>query len=350
MDILRKMASDGSPEGLLSLVSMAGPVFFLEKEPDGKPKKGVEILSHEATNALASSFASDRVSDECKVLVLTQLLSKLLEQQTATSESKHFSSYKDFVPIMQEGLKSAKTTSTDASGPMMGLLNGLWKRVSSVLSHLLSPSSDRSKWKSGIPHASELIAIVDAVSENAPPAITSHLCVLFVSGSKNCLDAASALNSPSDHRVNEALELFAACVAGTCRIQQCDVAMQDVAKEVLSSAVSILSTSSSTDEAVDVQAAMKICEVLPKIKEKEDFVMNIFPALARLVSMEQPSLRKAAGGVLATCRVNEVVLNARRQKEEAEKRADRAERRVAELERLLEQLEKEKDALEHTLA
>mmetsp|Transcript_59669 Transcript_59669/g.146343 ORF Transcript_59669/g.146343 Transcript_59669/m.146343 type:complete len:1864 (+) Transcript_59669:299-5890(+) len=349
MDLLKKMASDGSPEGLLGLTSMAGPVFFFQKEAGGKPQNGVEILSHEAANAISSSFPSDQISDECKVLVVIQLLSILLQQKAAASKAKFASSYEAFVPIMQQGMRSAKKTFVDVNGPMLELFDGLWERVSSSLSHLLSPSSDTSRWKKGIPHATELVAIVDAVAENAPAEITPALYTVFVTGASSCLDTSAAFKSPSDPLVDEALGLFAACLAGGCRLQPGETSMQDVANNVLSSAVTILSSSDGIDNAVEIQAAMKICQVLPKLQGTEDFVMSIFPALARLVSMENLSLRRAAGDVLASCKVNEVVIEARRQTEEAEQRAERAERRVVELERLVEQLEREKDALEHRI-
>jgi C-terminal region of Mon2 protein len=347
MDLLKRMATDGSPEGLLSLTAMAGPAFFYEKETDGKPKKTVNILSHEASSALLTAFPSDQISDECKVLTLAQLLSIFLKQDSAKSKVKIALSYKDLVAILKEGLKSLTRKSNDSTGPMSDLFRGLWERICSSLSQMLSPSSDSSQWQAGIPHAADLVDIVDSVSENAPSIVEPDLSAIFTSGASWSFDAASGLKPASDPRVDEALGLFAACFGGVCRVRPSDAAMQDIARNILTSAATALSASANAEDSVEVKAARKICEVLSSFEDMEDFVISIFPALARLVGVEESSIRRRAGEVLATCRINDVVMNARRQQREAEERAARAESRVLELESTVERLQREKEALEN---
>lgn len=348
VDLLRRMASDGSPEALLNLATLAGPAFFCEKEPGGKPKKGVSILSHEASNALSTQFSSEKVTDECKVLVLARLLSVFLEQKNAKSKEAIDVSYKELVPIMQGGLKSAKLKRNVVEESISRLLDGLWERVCSSMSQMLSPNS-QSKRQEQIPDAPDLLNLVNAAAENAPSAscYASELCKLFASGASWYLEEAKTSKSSSD--IDDALDLFSACFAGVCRIHPDDAAMQGMAGQVLSSAVETLSDSGSVN-AINVKAALRICEVLPTIEGIEVFVVAVFPHLSRLVGVDDTAIRRAAGEVLAASRIDQLLAKAQIGRQEAEERATGAEARVLALEVEVETLQEQKDALERQSA
>jgi len=304
MEILKTMAIDGSPEALLNLTAFSKPAFYAEKEPQGKCKKGVDILSHEMSNALVEGYKSIALSDPCRALILARLLSLFLSEKHGMVETKMTgTSYKMLTPVIHYGLTSAKKLSAgtgETPKAISNLLVNVWERVCSTLSQMISPTlQDESQ--TSIRHPSDLIEIVKISAENAPSSYSSALCEILLSGASKCLNIIQSDDlSPED--IDNFLNLFAACFSGMCKVRPQDRSMHQIARQVLSSAFQSLE---SDPHGVDlnVRSALKICEVLEIEVDIEVVIVAVFFELSQLVGVEERSIRRAAGAVLASANI-----------------------------------------------
>lgn len=345
MEILKTMATDGSPEALFILTVFSRSAFYAEKDPNGKSKKGVDILSHEMSNALLGSYKSENISDVCRTLVLTRLLSLFQSEDHGLNQKDTVgTSYKMLTPIVQDGLKSAKKLdvgSEKTSQATFNLLDNVWERVSLTLSRMLSPMLLKGSKQISILHPSDLIDIVNSSAENAPPSYRSDLCAIFRSGASKCLEALKA-NQGSAEETESFLNLFAACFSGMCKVKPEDGSMHKIAGQVLLSAFKSLNSGQSEID-LSVRSAQKLCEVLQAVSGVEVVVVAVFSELSQLVGVEERSTRRAAGAVLASSNIRGVLEDAQNRCEAAEERAKTAEKRIHELEREITKLRKQNE-------
>ncbi|KAG7353268.1 C-terminal region of mon2 domain containing protein [Nitzschia inconspicua] len=349
LEILKTMISNGSPEAWVNLTLMAGSTLFYQGEPDGKPKKGVDVLCYESSSVLVGGISNTATSDESKVIVLYLLLCIYLEEVDVSpkiGKNEIERTYSNLVPIMKEGLTSAKKID-QRSGELLStsenLLDALWNKVLLSLSRLFGSISSESKLD-GIFHAPNLVSLVKAGTDNVPERHISGLCSILTTGASTCL----ALCQRSDLSLAEKeslLHLLAAFFAGASNN---DLAMQQIGKQILGMAAQSLNSSTPSVD-FNVQASLKICEALQECNEIENAVIAIFPELSRLVGVEDTAMRRAASVVLTKANISEVLRDAQTRYERAEERSSQAERRVAELENEVELLQKEKEALERQL-
>lgn len=345
MEILKTMATDGSPEALLNLTVLSSAGFFAEREPQGKCKKGVDVLSHEMSNTLLECYKSKSLTDPCKTLILTRLLSIFLsDNHGLTQKDTVETSYQMLVPILQEGLKSAKmlfSASEENSQAIKDLLDNTWERVCLTLSRMLSPSIGKSSQQDSILHPADLIDIVNAATENVPPSYSFDICTIVISGASRCLETAKQGRLSAEEKENF-LNLFAACFAGMCKVRPQDAPTHGIAELVLESAFQSLE-SAPTEIDWNVKSALKVCEVLQSTSNVEVVIIAVFSHLSKLVGVEERSTRRAAGAVLASANIRGVVQDAENQRLAAEERANIAESRVAELERQIAELRKQSE-------
>jgi len=350
MDLLKAMATSGSPEALLNLTIMAGTSFFAERDPSGKALKGVDILCHEASNVVLDAFSSNQLTDECKVVVLARLLSLFPEGENAVNKTKDVPAVgiaiSTLTPVMRQGLESAKRLDNgpqETSRDMFGVLDILWKKVFGTLSRMLSLAPNGSK-RIDISHAADLVELVTAAATNCPSRHSPDLFSVLSSGASRCMDVAK-LTEESGGDIKDILNLFAACFVGSCRK---DKAMQGIAKNVLNAAADSLTlVPPKTD--FKVKASLKVFQVVQEIGDIEGIVIAIFPELSRLVCLDDASLRRAAGALLVRANISTILDNSQTRWETAEERARTAEERVLELEEEVEVLHRQKEALERQL-
>ncbi|KAL3917406.1 MAG: hypothetical protein SGILL_004729 [Bacillariaceae sp.] len=351
MDVLKTMIANGSPEAIVDLTLLADSTFFAERESDGKPKKGTDILEHEAVNILVGSISNANVSHESRVVALVRLLSIFLECDMVKAKKKTGDatglSYKNLIPFMAEGLLSARAleqkNQQGESQAITGLLNSLWEKVFMSFALMLSPTTNKSK-QVVIPHAPDLAALIHATANNVPKRHSSELDSILGSGATACLEIARTENTSVETK-DETLNLFGACFAGSCKT---DETMQDMGKTLIESCIKSLS-SKPPEIDVNVQATLKICQALQQAEDIEGAVIAIFAELSRLMGLEETSVRKAAAAVLAKANLGQVLDDKQAQCEAAEERARAAERRVSELEAEMEVLQKQNEALERQL-
>lgn len=352
MDVLKTMAANGSPEAIMNLASFADSTFFAEQDSGGKPKKGVDILEHEATNTLVGVMSYPEISDECKVLALARLLSIFLETDLAKAKKKTAKdfdgvSYKNLIPVLKVGISSAKELEENRpqsdSAAITGLLNGVWKKVFLSLTQMLSPMMNESK-RAVIVHSPDLVLLIRDASASVPERFSSDLDSILGSGATRCLEIAKATDLSAE-KENDTLDLFGACFAGACKS---DKTMQEMGKSLFEGCYNSLSTKPPEID-MNVKATLSICKAMQQADGMEDAVIVVFAELSSLIGLEDIGVRKAAAAVLAKADIGQVLDDRQALCEAAEGRARVAEGRVTELEAEVELLNKQKEALERQL-
>lgn len=352
MDILRSMASDGSPEAFLTLTELAGETFFVERDENGKAKHGVDVLEHEASTVLQEEFSTSRLSHEARVLVTHRMLTIFLKESLPSSATGISCSYKLLVPLITQGLGSAKEMQmiySKLSSSKLKLLDSLWDKTTITLNHMLTPKMDGTALL--MPHSIDLIEIAAVISTTTPPRRREEICAILSSGASKCL--ALARDYPSQR--NETLRLFTACFSGVCRVDPKNRSLKAIAEQVLvATTLAISKIEPKQDDQflkdVDVQACLMICRAMQEVEGVDGVVISIFPHLCQLVAVDFTELRKAVGDVLSKVDVGRVIAESDALRLSAEERAIVAEIKVVELTKELEKLHTEKEALERQLA
>lgn len=369
MDILRAMASDGSPEALLTLVELSDEAFILERDENGKAMKGVDMLSYEASMALEEIFSKDGLSDETRVLVTYHILATFPDELSVPELQGVGLSYKLLILLVTSGLRSGKKLQekllAEPVGPKAELLVALWDKMVFTLNRVLTPNNGTPRNQQSnevrvltIPNAADLAELVKMVAEMTPPRFGNNMCTILAEGTAKCLGVAK--EHPSEKE--DVLKLFAACFRGVCRIDPKSRALQAVAQQVLTSTLAIISDKNKTDDPLEdaqVQACLIICPILHERGDKNDggaglllreLAIAVFPQLCQLVGSEVAEVRKVAGEVLAKVDVGCVIAESDALRLSAEERAVVAEIQVVELTQEVTKLREEKEALERQLA
>jgi len=316
--------------------------FYAEKDPHGKSKKGVDVLSHEMSNALLEGYKSKDLSDPCRTLVLARLLSLFLSDNHGLVQKDVIGiSYKMLTQIIQDGLKSAKKLDIgleETSEATFNLLDNVWERVCATLSQMLSLALPNGSQQVSIVHPSDLVDIVYSSAENAPPSYSSDLCAILFSGATKCLEIVKKDGLSTDD-IETFLNLFAACFSGMCKVRVQDRSMHGIAERVLLSAFQSLESAPKEVDS-NVRSALKIFDVLKKASDVEVVVIAVFPQISQLVGVEERSVRRAAGAVLARTNIRGILEDAQNRCNVAEERARMAENSVFELEKQITELRK----------
>ena len=251
-------------------------------------------------------------------------------------------SYKMLTPIIQNSLKSAKNLEVgpeEMSEATSNLLSNVWERVCSAISQMFTPRLPSGSQELSILHPTDVVDIVNASAENAPASYSSEFCAVFFTGASKCLKIATTDGISTDD-IGNFLNLFAACFSGMCKVKRRDRSVFEIAHEVLNSALQSLETAP-TDIDLNVRSALKICEVLQASTDVEVVIIAVFSELSRLVTVEERSMRRAAGEVLARSNIRGVLEDTQSRCNAAEERARIAEDRVLELEKQVLELRRE---------
>eukprot|EP00980_Cylindrotheca_fusiformis_P013534 scaffold3450_cov114-Cylindrotheca_fusiformis.AAC.39 len=357
VDLLRYLAQNGSSEAFINLSFLASSSFFREREDNGKPKKGVDILSHEASNVLCEEIPNEHVLDECRVLVLSRLLLVLYDRKDSEIEivQEDEVSFKLLTRLISPCLQSAKElersieSGSDANGYEMQLLDVLWERLCVTLTNMLSLASDGVKI-AAIPHAADLAELVNSISESTNSKFSSKLCDILELGALRCLEVANC------SRFNpENLTLFGSCFRGICRLDSADTSLPYIANQAFSAVNHVQPDAPSESEDFrsinfKVEACVLACQIMQDTRGIDRVIVAVFPSLCQLVRAEDSRLREAAGGVLSHVNVGQLLNDTQTRCELAETRAQVAENRLSDLSSQVKQLLKEKEALEQQLA
>jgi hypothetical protein len=351
IDILRTMASDGSPQALLVLTELCGTAFFLGQDDDGKPQKGVDILEHETSIVLQKAFSSEAISDETRLLVLCRMFAGLLASHGSIGGIKFTTSYTQINSLIAFGFPAVQNLQQrNTRGPKAKLLEFLWDKVTHTTTRVLTPVNDAFTKKLSIPHTTELVTMLEAVSKVCPHRYREDLCTVLAQGSSKCLEIAKDDTSQK----KDALDLFAACFGAICQMNPNYRGLVGIADNILSStAVAISYYQKNAGDPLDdvrVQACLVICDAMRELEGPNFLAITVFPQLCHLVGTELMELRKAVGDVLAKVDVSKFVAESEAMRIAAEERAIVAEIKVVELSKEVEMLRVEKETLERQLA
>eukprot|EP00429_Kryptoperidinium_foliaceum_P008292 CAMPEP_0176010812 /NCGR_PEP_ID=MMETSP0120_2-20121206/4965_1 /TAXON_ID=160619 /ORGANISM="Kryptoperidinium foliaceum, Strain CCMP 1326" /LENGTH=509 /DNA_ID=CAMNT_0017343663 /DNA_START=401 /DNA_END=1927 /DNA_ORIENTATION=- len=199
IDILRNMASDGSPEALLTLSELSGEAFFVQREADGRAKKGVDILEHEASTVLEQEFSKETLSDDIRVMVTHRILAAFLESLGSPEVAEAGLWYKLLVSFASTGLESAKRLhNRTGSGSKAQLLSSMWEKVTISLNRVLTPMILDGTKVISIPNSEDLVAFVTVVANTAPPRRREEICTIIAQGCSKCLHVARENPSARD--------------------------------------------------------------------------------------------------------------------------------------------------------
>lgn len=351
LDILRAMASDGSPEAFLTLAELAGDAFFSERHENGKAKTGLDILAQDASSVIHEEFVKDTLSHETRVVVLFRMLSIFHDDSRISQSRGHGTSYKLLASLITRGLAGAKELqmkSKKLSAAKVKWLDSLWDKMTRTLNHMLIPRMQGSELS--IPHSADVINIVVAVSNSTPLRRRDEICALLLSCASKCLELAKVNPSHCD----DMIQLFTACFSGVCKLDPKNRALKVISDQVLTATILAVDQDSNHNgtllKDVNIQACLIICQVLQEVEGADVVAISVFPQLCRLVAVEWIELRKSVGDVLSKVDIGHVLAESDALRLAAEERAIVAEIKVVELTKELEKLQDEKEGLERQLA
>ena len=264
-------------------------------------------MSHEASNVLHEELSNDNVSDTCRVIALSRMISVFLEDADSKKGGKGIASsskqsYKLLVPLMATGLKSAaalevydpeQSSLTDAK---IWLLDHLWGTVFVSLARMFSPTPNGSKLLT-IPHASDLIGLIHASADNVPQRHHAELCNILSSGASKCLDVAQQFSDTHQDDTetkayrDDLLKLFAACFAGVCQLQPKDKNLRKIAEQALVATCDMVYAGQKADDDsnnndLTLPVCLLICTAMQNATGIEHLVISVFPQLCQLVVLK----------------------------------------------------------------
>ena len=363
-EVLRLMASFGSPVAFDHLTTYAGPAFFTRKEADNdesetqeEDKSFTTVLNLEASVIAAQEISQNAVCDECKVFVLNKILLNFLLIHHS-KELKVRRQYKSFIPFLTSGVASLGRIQEKGDVHSKNAANIVWKNILSCLSSMLTPVMlGRELYK--IPRVPEIITIVLSINSTVPKSFSNELVKYLSDGADKAVDAAKqhAINatvSPESdfgrkskrHR-DDLLKLLYACYSGCCTLGPEQTCTHTTAAAILNAA---LSSSAEAVHGLHTDAVLLVCQCIEEHINMESLIASIFPQLCSLIMSDNTRLKNAAGKLLTNANISKSLQTAKTLYEESERRAVAAERRVVELEGVVNELQYEKSQLQQELS
>ena len=351
IDILRMMASEGSPQALLVLQELCGRTFFLDLNDGGNSQKGLDVLELETSVVLQKAFSSEEISEESRVLVLCRMFVNFLDFFGNKATNQHLVSYVQINSLISAGFPAVQTLQQrTTSGPKAKLLDFLWLKVTLTFRRVLTPTIDESTSKRCIRHSAELVKMIEVVSVTCPRWHHEDFCTVLAQASSTCLEIAK----DDDSQKKDALDLFGACFGALCRINPNNQSLGGIADGILSStgpAIGYYQTNPGDPlEDVHVQACLVICDAMRDVAGPNALAMAVFRPLCQLVGTELLELRKAVGDVLAKVDITKFVAESEAKRLAAEEHATELEGKVVELAKTIESLRIENETLKRKLA
>lgn len=382
MDVLRSMIKHGSSEALLRTISIAGPWLFCRKD-EGQDKgsastadqfnlnPAANLLSSEFAALVAEEIAGVALSDVCKALglwlSLSQFPTEVANSAERKSDCRRKAYYKNFLPVLHEGLGSAlslQIKAAEADGVESAetlLVDDIWKTLCGVVvSRILTPIPDAAGLQK-ISRVPEVLEIVRHSIAFVPSGASSALCSVLFRGASEALtvEQANRLNSDeqSDGEMkrrrtkyrDDALLVFKNCYAGICRKKADDPVLLKLTDNALADALATINKAegANADDNASVDTFLMICQAFQENDGLEELIVSSFPLLCKLVQTNHEAVRNAAAGALGSADLRQVLSDARVRYEDAELRASRAEKEAAELRRAVAELQKKNEALQH---
>jgi hypothetical protein len=361
-EVLRLMASFGSPIAFVHLTRYAGPAFFTRKEADTDDSEVPEdvnsfptILNQEASSIAAQEISQKSVSDECRVFVLNKILINFLIHHS--SDLKFRRQYKSFIPFLTSGVASLARINEKGDEQATNACNIIWNNLLKCLSSMLTPVMlGRELYK--IPRVPEVITMVLSINSTVPDVFAPELVKYLSEGAEKAFDAAkqhainATISPESDfgrkskrHR-DDLLKLLYICFSGCCSLGPDQSCTHAIASTILKAA---LSSTAEAVQGLNTDAVLLICQSIEENCNMESLILAVFPQLCNLIMSDNTTLKNATGKLLANANISKSLQATKAQLEAVQRRAVAAERRVSELEGVVNELQHEKSQLQQEL-
>ena len=332
-----------------------------------------------ATNLVPCEFASvaaeeilgESLSDTCKVLALWLALSHFpagVIKSGRKSEGRRKVYYKYFLPIMREGLKSAaKVTEALSSVSSAGnasaklLIDNVWRKLHQALACMLSPIPDATNIQK-ISRVPEVLDVLGLSIAFVPMDAMGELCAVLSDGASNALQVEKANRNPrkgmSDGEIHrkrlkyrdDAMLVFKTCYAGICKTKSDDPALLAITDKTFTDTLAIINAVDDGVDDISVNTFLMVCQAFEENPGMDGLIISSFPLLCKLVQTDREEVRKAAAAALGSADLRQVISDARKRYENAEKRAKKAEKDLAARNIAIAELQKKNEILQQQVA
>ena len=314
-------------------------------------------------SAASPSVASETLQVECSKVVLELFSNKTADSSTklhvfdsilARSFEASIARYDLFIPLVRQGLEIV--TNTEKGGDIDDAdnvdLEDLWKRMLSILSALLVPSTADSI-QSYVSNVDDILLITNLCTEKFPPKFSNDLCDVLAHGAESATKVARNQTESSDDAKDDdvetlrrnGLKIFQACFGALCSSQPNSSLLLSLSEKLLREAVdgaaqaASMKEHNSDDASVDVEVALFVCESIRKLPNIEPLAVKLFPWLCKLTRSESAALRTEAGIVLTSVDMVRVMEEAKGAEERAVIAEVKCEKLRAEVKKLREENE-----------
>ena len=320
-------------------------------ESAASPSVASETLQVECSKVVLELFSNESADSSTKLHVFDSILARSIEASIAR--------YDLFIPIVLQGLGIIADTAEgrEADDADDVDLEDLWKRILTILSALLVPSTADSI-QSYASNADDILSITKLCSEKLPPMFSNDLCNILTLGAESAAKVArnevdlsgnaKDANAVEMLRIN-GMKIFQACFDALCSNQPNGSLLLSLSEQLLREAVdgaaqtASMKEHNSDDASVDVEVALFVCESIRKLPNIEQVAIKLFPWLCKLTRSDSAALRTEAGTVLSSVDMVRVIEEAKA----AEERAVIAELNCEKLRAEVKKLRDENEELRH---
>mmetsp|Transcript_10820 Transcript_10820/g.29917 ORF Transcript_10820/g.29917 Transcript_10820/m.29917 type:complete len:1956 (+) Transcript_10820:225-6092(+) len=339
LQLLKTMAADGSCDSLRYLVRL-GSVFFFIKDVEEVDHGKSESLGLEAVSVLSEALQSATPPQECKCLVLDEVLALFIregKQGLLANRQKHKFriDYKRLIPIVTTGVGACislenqleETDNTDS--PSYRLVENCWASLTEALSIMIVPISMGGDGIVKMSRVAEVMELVKFIVPRVPHRFTPALCETLVVASSSCLEVAELhercsikhtdkdVASKSKRHRDELLELFSACFVGCCKLKADSPALKLMSKKTLEGAVNVMFSSGDDGESYAIEASVIICKSVRDTEGVDVLLPAIFPSLCKLISAKDEKVRRTVAETLGAEKTAYFLQNAERRRLDA---------------------------------
>lgn len=371
--MLQVMASNSSLRAFDALATIAGDYMFVKpralscksNSDDGDNDFG-EIFELEAAKMIASSFDSNDLSNEAKVVVMCSVLLQYCkiygnsddlkrkdEGQRKTSEAR----YDIITSVIDSGLEAAANIDSNTDDKV--ILDSVWDRIITTVSSLLLPPVEN-RYEGYAHHSKSILNIVAIALSHLPARKLSLAEPMLENGANRAVAVAFECNEkiqddgdvPYLQAAEGAIHVFLACFMGLCQKSPTCPAVVNLTNQILGETIEseeTLSENAGLQAKTRQSLAIAVCESL-RTTTSQDLLVGVFPLLCRMTNVENDGLRRAAGKILASMNLSEAISRERQRAEQADTRArEIEEENIAMLEEI-EYLQTENEELQNQLA
>ena len=363
LTLLKAMACDGSCDALRLLANLGSIFFFIRKDGDDLELEKSESVGLEAISSLTEAMRAPIPADECKCLILNEVLGSLVfeskEGLLAERQNRQFKmDYKRLVPIIEHGLDSSEALRVVCGDSQDSLSYRVSLRSFALLQDVISLMAIPLSMGNGMSKVSRVLEVKDILRiavPKFPSEFAAPVSDILIQFADTCLEVAelhetcsikhddkSVASKSKQHR-DELLQLFSECFFGCCILDPKHTGLQSSCASWLHHAVTVMTSSPNDGETYIIEAVTLICQTVRKVNGAEAIIPRIFPYLCQLIGTEDDSLRSETIATLTSEKAQNIL-------KASDLRAREAENHAASMTQQLNELQQENNRLRQTIA